>query len=789
MAEWKKVIVSGSSAVLSGLTIPEQAAASGDEVLIINSSGVVTSTAQSNIAGAGTTTNALTVDDSTLSLDTGTTFDGSVARTISVKTDGIDSGQIAAGAIDLEHMSVNSVDSDQYVDGSIDLAHLSADSVDGTKIADNAIDSEHYTDGSIDTAHIGNLQVTTAKIAADAIDGTKLADNAVDSEHYTNGSIDNAHIADNAIDSEHYAAASIDTEHIANSQITNALMADDAIDSAEIANGAIDLVHMSVNSIDSDQYVDGSIDAAHLATDIAISTTGNITSTAIISGSTINTSTLNVTGNATMTGSLVFNGVSFTETSVLTSTGSNVFGANGGSNTQTFYGASTFNDGNVTISDTLILGNDLAVEYGGTGAGTFTDGGILLGNGTGAITAMAVLTDGQMIVGDGTTDPVAESGATLRTSIGVGTSNSPQFTAVNFGHASNNTLSSPSAGDLQIESNIIYRAGGTDVAVIDGGTGVGTHTSGQVLIGAGTSAITSTAIGIADNNIVAIDGGSVTSGEYAKFTANGLQSQTFAQVSTDLGLGAAALLGVGTVADTDAGLVTGNAVYDFVTGQGFGQGSGDISSVNAGAGLSGGGLTGDVTMSVGAGTGITVNVDDVAVTAAQTGITSVTNIGLQIGRALNTDYIDFGTDSSIKLKTNNADRLTVTDAGATLVGTLNVTDLNVTGTTTTVNTTNLTIEDAFIALGSGASGTDTDAGIIFGAGSGVEGDALFWDGSYNGNDGRLGIGHGVALASNTATAEYYLAGVTIGNATAAATALADHKGNILIDGSDIYIYV
>ena len=56
---------------------------------------------------------------------------------------------------------------------------------------------------------------------------------------------------------------------------------------------------------------------------------------------------------------------------------------------------------------------------------------MLLGNGTGAIVAMAVLTDGQMIVGDGTTDPVAESGATLRTSIGVGTGDSPQFTGVN----------------------------------------------------------------------------------------------------------------------------------------------------------------------------------------------------------------------------------------------------------------------------------------------------------------------------------------------------------------------
>ena len=49
---------------------------------------------------------------------------------------------------------------------------------------------------------------------------------------------------------------------------------------------------------------------------------------------------------------------------------------------------------------------------------TLTDGGVLLGSGTGAITAMDVLTDGQFIVGDGTTDPVAESGATLRTSIG-----------------------------------------------------------------------------------------------------------------------------------------------------------------------------------------------------------------------------------------------------------------------------------------------------------------------------------------------------------------------------------
>ena len=61
----------------------------------------------------------------------------------------------------------------------------------------------------------------------------------------------------------------------------------------------------------------------------------------------------------------------------------------------------------------------LTVAGGGTGAATLTDGGVLLGSGTGPITAMGVLQDNELIVGDGTTDPVAESGATLRTSIGV----------------------------------------------------------------------------------------------------------------------------------------------------------------------------------------------------------------------------------------------------------------------------------------------------------------------------------------------------------------------------------
>ena len=49
----------------------------------------------------------------------------------------------------------------------------------------------------------------------------------------------------------------------------------------------------------------------------------------------------------------------------------------------------------------LTLDTQLAVGQGGTGATTLTDGGVLLGSGTGAISATAVLGNGELLIGDG----------------------------------------------------------------------------------------------------------------------------------------------------------------------------------------------------------------------------------------------------------------------------------------------------------------------------------------------------------------------------------------------------
>jgi hypothetical protein len=111
----------------------------------------------------------------------------------------------------------------------------------------------------------------------------------------------------------------------------------------------------------------------------------------------------------------------------------------------------------ITINAGTITGiTDLAVADGGTGAGSFTDGGVLLGSGTSAITAMAVLSDGEMIVGDGSGDPVPESGATLRTSIGVGTTDNVSFAAISAsGDISGSATSTGSFGYLNVDGDTV----------------------------------------------------------------------------------------------------------------------------------------------------------------------------------------------------------------------------------------------------------------------------------------------------------------------------------------------
>ncbi len=118
-------------------------------------------------------------------------------------------------------------------------------------------------------------------------------------------------------------------------------------------------------------------------------------------------------------------------------------------------------------------------------------------------------------------------------------------------------------------------------------------------------------------------------------------------------------------------------------------------------------------------------------------------------------------------------------------------NLDVQGTVTNINTTNLDVEDAFILLNSGSAAT-ADSGFVFGGSNGTaqSGAGLIWDASYNSNDGRLAIvGNMASNATGAQTPSYYVGGVFAGTSADAATAEADHVGNIRVEGDDIFIYV
>ena len=129
----------------------------------------------------------------------------------------------------------------------------------------------------------------------------------------------------------------------------------------------------------------------------------------------------------------------------------------------------------VNITGGTVTGiTDLVVADGGTGASSLTDGGVLLGSGTGAITPMAVLADGEIIIGDGTTDPVALAAF------------------------------SSSTGTLK---------------VANGGTGVATLADGGLLVGNVTAAIDVVAAGATTD--ILVGGGAATAPVWTAATGSG----------------------------------------------------------------------------------------------------------------------------------------------------------------------------------------------------------------------------------------------------------------------------
>ena len=342
--------------------------------------------------------------------------------------------------------------------------------------------------------------------------------------------------------------------------------------------------------------------------------------------------------------------------------------------------------GSATITAGTITGiTDLVVADGGTGVSTFTDGGVLLGSGTGAITAMAVLGDGEIIVGDGSGDPVAESGATLRTSIGVGTGDSPQFTGIELGHASDTTVTRDSGGNLAIEGNIVYRAGGTDVPVADGGTGASTLTDGGVLLGSGTDAITAMAV-LADGEMIVGDG------------STDPVAESGATLRTSIGVGTGdspqlTAVNIGAASDTTLSRKSAG-VLQVESNELYVQGGTDVAVADGGTGASS--LT-DGGVLLGSGTG------------AITALAVLADGEIIVGDGTTDPVAESGNTARTSLGLGTGDNVTFTTGSFS--GDLTISgDLVVEGSRTELQVSELKVEDTIITVASGSANSSAANG-------------------------------------------------------------------------------
>jgi hypothetical protein len=405
----------------------------------------------------------------------------------------INTAEIADSAITQAKMAANSVDSDQYVDGSIDRVHLSADIISGAQLDDDCVDSEHIVDGAVDNVHLaGGIAITklveytisgkdlgtdldylnvstSGSLSMTSYNGSgassDLAVNVDDSSIEINsnalrvkaGGVTDAMLNDDVATglagdglgaSSGVLAVNVDdtgieidsdtlrlkdlgvaTAKIAADAVTGAKIADDAVDSEHIADGAIDLAHMSANSVDSDQYVDGSIDRVHLSADI-------------IDGTKIDDDAVDSEHIAL------------------------------GALDSEHYSSGSVQDGHLAgdISNAKLANSSITLTQG---AGMGTLGAVSLG---GSITVAvdgvledldslgAASADGEFIVATGAGAFAYESGDTARTSLGLGTGDSPSFSGLTVN------------GDLTVTGSLTY-VNTTNLAISDALITIGSGSS------------------------------------------------------------------------------------------------------------------------------------------------------------------------------------------------------------------------------------------------------------------------------------------------------------------------
>ncbi len=476
----------------------------------------------------------------------------------------------------------------------------------------------------------------------------------------------------------------------------------------------------------------------------------------------------------------------------------------------------------------LTLDTALTVPNGGTGVNSLTDGGVLLGSGTGAITALGQATNGQLVIGSTGGDPVLStltqgtgvtisntagsieisavgSGGTVTEVDATGTVNGITLTTtpvngitttgtVTLGGAlanvTNGQLSSNGtmdvggvtlelgigdatpAFDLQDATGLPIVAGTTGtLTTTRGGTGLTSYTTGDIIYASATNTLAKLGIGSTGEILTVSAGGIVEWAAGSSGDISLIQNATNGGIEVTNGSGPTVDLSLNfnDLASATVSVANDSIAFLDATGNVTKKESlADLASAQAGTGLTA--TNGEFSVDYGSSAGTAVE-GDTTITVNGTNnaidITGTTSQALGSAPSYTIDLSD----------TIDGDRTFTNDV--TIGG-----DLTVQGTASFQSTQELLVADRFVLFASG-SNTTGDGGIVVQQGTQNIGELFTYDSATT----RWGLTSSFDATNTSYIPDAFLSAVSLGGTDPdAVNARYKKNGNIFV-GTDEEIWI